>query len=184
MSDVPPNSAPRPALRARPQRRWVWFFLFLAVVPAALLSVEIWFNLHQQLTPERLAAARARWDQKGSRDYVLDYAIKRDYDPDPVQRAPEKYTVRVKGRKVEAVTGADSGPPPAGAFEFGIMDDLFDRIDQRLRADRETGAPRAFVKADFDPRDGHITHYVHSVSRTRERLEVTVTLRPLTASSP
>jgi hypothetical protein len=155
-------------------RKWVWFFLFLAVVPAALLAVEIWFNLHQQLTPERLAVARARWDEAGPRDYVLDYAVKSDYDPDPVQRAPEKYTVRVKDGKVEAVSGPDS--------DFGSMDDLFDRVARALRADREAGAPRAFVKADFDPNDGHITHYVHSVSRTRERLEVTVTLRPLTAS--
>src|SRR5438874_1509018 len=129
-----PQTTPRP-------KRWIWFFLFLAVVPAALLAVEIWFNLHQQLTPERLAEARALWDQAGPRDYVLDYAVRRDYEPDPVQRAPEKSTVRVKDGRVEVVSGAD------GEAELGSMDDLFARVGRDLRADREAGAPRAFVKA-------------------------------------
>jgi hypothetical protein len=181
MNDNAAAPTRRPPSRSR---KWVWFFLFLGVVPAALVSVEIWFNLHQQLTPERLAAARARWDETRPRDYLLDYAIKHDYNPDPVQAAPDKYAVRVQDGRVEAVTRPDGRPPPPGEFEFGSMDDLFDRIAQRLRADREAGQRRAFVKADFDPRDGHVTHYVHSVSSTRERLEVTVTLRPLTASPP
>jgi len=172
-SAMPPAGG-RPVARSR---RWVWFFLFLAVVPATLLGVEIWFNLHQQLTPEKLAEARARWDENGPRDYVLDYEVKREYNPEPASRNPDRYTVRVKDRKVESVTGADGRPPKPGEFEFGSMDDLFDRIERQLRADREAGGPRPFVTATFDRQDGHIAHYVHSVSTTRERLEVTVTLR-------
>jgi hypothetical protein len=176
-SEMPPNATRRP-------KRWLWFFLFLAVVPVALLSVEIWFNEHQQLTPEKLAAARARWKENGSRDYVLDYEVLRDPNPEPAPRTGEKYSVRVRDGKVESVTGPDGKPPRPGEFEFGSMDDLFDRIDNRLRADRETGGPRPFVKADFDPHDGHVVHYVHSVARTRERLEIRVKLTPLTASAP
>jgi hypothetical protein len=153
----------------------VWFFLILGALAAMGITTEIWFNLHQQLTPERLAEARARWRKNGPRDYVLEYAIRRDQTPDPARPAPEKYTVRVADGKVES-------PPRPG--EFGSMDDLFAAIDRQLAADRESGGPRPFVKATFDPRDGHIVHYVHSVMRTRERLEVSVQLHPVTASAP
>jgi hypothetical protein len=159
-------------LRPR-SRKWVWFFLFLDVVPVTLLSVEIWFNLNQQLTPEKLATARARWQANGPRDYVLDYEIKHDYNPEPAP-PPEKYSVRVKDGKVEAVTDAAGRPARRGDFPFGSMDDLFARVEQRLRADRESGGSRPFVTATFDRHDGHIARYVHSVMKTRERLEVSV----------
>jgi hypothetical protein len=165
------NPVPRP-------KRWLWFFVFLATVPVALLGVEIWFNLNQQLTPEKLAAARARWDANGPHDYVLEYEIKREYNPEPAPRNPDKYTVRVKDRKVEEVTAADGKPPEPGEFDFGSMDDLFEFIGRQLHSDREAGGSRPFVTATFDRHDGHIAHYVHSNSTTRERLEVTVTLRP------
>jgi hypothetical protein len=131
--------------------------------------IEVWSNRQQQLTPEKLALARALWAEKGPRDYELDYEIKRDETPDPSPSVGQKYTVRVRDGKVET--------PPAG--EFGAMDDLFDWIDARLRADREADGPRPFVKATFDPHDGHVLHYVRSVMRTRERIEISVTLRPL-----
>jgi hypothetical protein len=175
MSAMPPTDdapvSPSPRQPVTRSRRWVWFFLFLAVVPAALIGVEIWFNLNQQLTPEKLAAARARWDENGPRDYVLDYEVKHEYNPEPASRNPDRYTVRVKDRKA-------ARPSNPGAFEFGSMDDLFDYIERQLRADREAGGSRPFVTATFARQDGHIAHYVHSVMATRERLEVTVTLRP------
>jgi len=155
-------------------KRWIWFFIIVTMMGAAGVTAEIWSNLSQQLTPEKLAEARAVWKQKGPRDYDLDYEIKREDNPDPAPRTGEKYTVHVK----------DGQGPRPGEHDFGSMDDLFDRIDQRLRADRESGGPQPFVKATFDPYDGHVIHYVRSVMKTRERLEVTVTLRPLTASAP
>lgn len=162
MSSLPPR---------RP-KRWVWFFLVLGTLAVAGVGIEVWSNLQQQLTPEKLALARALWADKGPRDYTLDYEIKREDAPDPSPRVGEKHTVRVKDGKTET-------PPAPG--EFGDMDDLFDWIDGRLRADRESGGPRPFVKATFDPHDGHVLHYVRSVMRTHERIEVTVTLRPLTS---
>jgi len=135
---------------------------------AAGVTAEIWSNLSQQLTPEKLAEARAVWKQKGPRDYDLDYEIKREDNPDPAPRTGEKVTVRVEN-------GQAQGPLTT---EFGSMDDLFDYIEQRLRSDRESNGSRPFVKATFDHEDGHIVHYVRSVAKTRERLEITVTLRP------
>ncbi len=179
-----PNETQNSKLKTQNSTRWVWFFVLVGTLAVAAVATEIWFNERQQLTPEKLAAARAVWQEKGPRDYALDYDIKRDYDPDPAPRNGEKYTVRVKVGQVESVADADGRAPRLGDFEFGSMDDLFDRIAERLRADRESGGPRPFVKASFSPADGHVIHYVHSVMKTHQRLEVTVTLRPLTASSP
>ncbi len=156
-------------------KRWVWFFLVLGTLAVAGLSIEVWSNLEQQLTLEKLAAARALWTEKGPRDYFLDYEVKRDDEPDPAPRTGEKYTIRVEDGKAET-------PPRSG--EFGSMDDLFDWIEDRLRADRESDGPRPFVKGTFSPDDGRVLHYVRSVMRTRERIEITVTLRPVTASPP
>ncbi len=154
------------ALRKGGSRRWVWFFLLLAAAAAAAVGVEVWSNARQQLTPDKLAVARTLWAEKGPRDYELDYDVKREDVPDPSPRAGEKHTVRVKDGKVEGT--------PAG--EFGSMDDLFRWIDERLARDAADHA-RPFVKATFDPHDGHVLHYVRSVMSTRERIEISVTLR-------
>jgi hypothetical protein len=159
--------------KSRP-KQWLWFFLLIGTLAVAAVAAEIWSNERQQLTPEKLAAARARWREKGLRDYALDYEVKREDHPDPAPRTGERHTVLVKDGRAER----------PGAFEFGSVDDLFDRIAERLEADRQSGGPRPFVKATFDPDDGHVVHYVRSVMKTRERLEIGVTLRPLTASSP
>ncbi len=87
-------------------RSWVWFFLILGTLAVAGLSVEIWFNLNQQLTPEKLAEAQARWQANGPRDYTIDYEIKQDNNPDPAPRTPDRYTVRVEDGHVVSATGA------------------------------------------------------------------------------
>src|SRR5215475_7288229 len=86
-------------------RKWIWFFVLLGTLAAAGVATEIWFNLHQQLTPEKLASAHARWRENGPRDYALEYAVKREYNPEPAPRTGDNYTVLVKGGKVESVTG-------------------------------------------------------------------------------
>jgi hypothetical protein len=155
-------------------RKWVWFFLLLGTLAVAGIGIEVWSNLQQQLTPEKLAAARALWAEKGPRDYELDYEVKHGDTPDPSPVVGEKYTVRVKDGKAETL------PRPG---KFGSMDDLFDWIDVRLRDDRKPDSPRAFVKPTFDPSDGHFEHYVRSVMATRERIEIDVKLRPLISSA-
>jgi hypothetical protein len=62
-------------------------------------------------------------------------------------------------------------------MEFDSMDSLFAGIDRQLRIDGDPSRPQAFVKAEFDGGDGHVTYYLHSVMRTRERLEVRVQLK-------
>ena len=42
----------------KPRRRsrgWIWFFAILGVLTATAITIEVWYNAQQQLTPERLA---------------------------------------------------------------------------------------------------------------------------------
>jgi len=165
---------------AQPARyRWVWFFVVLGVLTTGGIAANVWFNLYQQLTPEKLEQARRLWQEKGPSGYRLDYTIKREVNADPAGTVPQNYSVQVNGQKV-LVTTTDGKDLEPSEYEFGSMDSLFDAIARQLRADSDPAHPRAFVKADFDGADGHVTHYVHSVMRTRERLEVTVKMTPET----
>jgi hypothetical protein len=176
MSDAPvPPAAPAPP-RSR-SRRWLWFFALLLVLATGGITAEVWFNLRQQLTPEKLAEARRRWQEHGPRDYVLEYAVKHEYNPDVVTLPPERAYVEVEGGKVKSVVLVGGGTAHSGEFKFGSMDDLFDWIEQRLQADLQAEGRRPFVKATFGKDDGHLAHYVRSVMRTRERLAISVQLR-------
>jgi hypothetical protein len=137
------------------------------------IAANVWFNLRQQLTPEQLDEARRVWSQKRPGSYELHYTIKREVNPDLAGTVPLNYTAHVNGEKVSVTTPEGKVLRP-GDYEFDNMESLFDAIDRQLRVDSDPDRPRAFVKAEFDGIDGHVTHYVHSVMRTRERLEVTV----------
>ena len=131
-------------------RRWIWFFLLLGILAVAGLSVEIWFNLNQQLTPEKLVEAQARWQANGPRDYTIEYEIKQDNNPDPAPRTPNRYTVHVENGHVVSATGAGGQPLPAEAVEFGSMDDLFRHVQEQMQGDRAANTGRPFVTATFD----------------------------------
>jgi hypothetical protein len=158
--------------------RWIWYFVVLGVLTAGGITANTWYNLRQQLTLEQLDAARRLWNEKGPRNYRLDYTIKRDVNPDPAGTVPVTYTVQVRDGKVESIAGSAGHSGRSDDYEFGSMDSLFAAIEKRLCADADSAQPRAFVKASFDGRDGHVMHYVHSVMQTRERLEVTIELTP------
>jgi hypothetical protein len=160
----------------RPNRRWIWFFVALAVLTISGIAWEVWFNQQQQLTPEALAAARRAWNDRQPSDYRLEYSIKRESNPDLAGVAPERYEVEVRDGQVRSATDLGGHALRPGQYQFGSMDSLFDFIEGVLRDDAKPDKPRAFVKATFDERDGHVSNYVHSVTRTRERLEVSVKL--------
>jgi hypothetical protein len=160
----------------RKSRSSIWFFIILTVLAISGISYEIWFNLKQQLKPEHVAAARHLWEEMGPRDYTMHIAVNWEDNPDPATSAADPYTVVVRGGKVQSVTPAEGQKLPPREYVFGTMDGLFDLIEKQLADDAEPGSSRAFVKATFDPDDGHVVHYVHSVMRRRERLEISVRL--------
>ena len=168
--------------------RWLWYFIAMCVLVASGIAANVWFNLSQQLTLEQLEANRQLWNDKGPRDYRLKYTIKEEVNPDPARMAPQRYTVEVLDGRITAVFGPDNKmldphDLEPGDFEFDSMDSLFAVIEKQLRIDADPARPRAFVKATFSARDGHIMHYVHSVMRTRKRLEVSVEMTPETGKA-
>lgn len=150
-------------------RGWVWFFVLLAVLTVTSIAVQLWFNLQQQLTPEHLAAARALWKAKGPSDYDLEYTKKGS--------ATGYFRVQVRGGKVVSAA-MDGQPLEARLYSFYDMPGLFDDIERFLDLDRSPGSRRTFTKATFDPEDGHLLHYIRSVTSTRQRVEISVRLVP------
>ncbi len=190
-------SVPTSIVASRRSRRWVWFFAVLALLGVAAVVIPIVYNLRQQLRPEQLAAARARWQQQGTRDYDLAFEVKYDTDP----RADE-HMVQVRGGKVvswivngEELVRAPAGtlPPVPGAragdhaihpsdeallevWKRPDVDGLFNMMQKWLDEDAASGGQRNFATASFDARDGHPLHYIHRVACTRQRQEWNIKL--------
>ncbi len=152
----------------RPNGRWIWFFAILAVMAVIFITILVRFNLAQQLTAEKLAAARRLWDERGPKDYDLEYVEQGNISA--------TYTVRVRGGKV-IYAEPDERPLSVKQAYYG-MNALFDFLEDFLRRDSQPGRPRPFAVASFDQRDGHLLHYVRAVQGTRERLEINVRLTP------
>src|SRR5690348_8636633 len=76
-------------------RRWIGFFVLLALLAGGAALGPWLYNARQQLRPEQLEAARALWREHGPRDYDLEYTVKLDRDP-----IAERYLVLVRDRRV------------------------------------------------------------------------------------
>ena len=183
------QSSPR-----KPNRSWVWFFVLLAAAGAGAVVTPIIYNLRQQLRPEQLEAARARWEKEGPADYDLVWEAKDSGEPRPTE-----YRVLVRGGRVwayyengrpvlanelAAPLGAAVGPtlaavaperPPQHELTGYSVEALFREMEQDLKKNAETGG-RDFATASFDPRDGHPVHYIHRVKRSAQRLEWNIRL--------
>jgi hypothetical protein len=172
MSDpVPGNGAhAAPAPKKKRTNTWIWYFVLLAVLTVLASGVLIAYNLRQQLKPEQVEEARKLWEKKGPASYVLAFT-KRLGDSNDA----EEVVVRVRDRKVESVTlnGRTLEDRIKGYYD---MSALFDQIEENLEKDAKSGAPRAFVRARFDPNDGHLLGYVRRVmgSRPIVRVEIEV----------
>jgi hypothetical protein len=192
---VPPSTAPSRTPAGPPgRRRWVWYFALLAALAAVAVVIPIVYNLGQQLRPEQLAEARARWRQNGARDYDLAFEVRFDADP----RADE-HAVRVRDGQVVSwlVNGEEQvrALPPrrleAPADSEAILEvwkrpdveGLFNMIAKRQEEDAAAGGRRNFATVRFDSRDGHPLRYVHRVAGTRQRQEWNIKLTRLPADA-
>jgi hypothetical protein len=170
------SRAPRP-------RRWIVFFVVLGVLCAVAIVVPIVYNLARQLTPEDVAAARARWEEHGPGDYDLHLLVRINEDT-----GGTRYLIEVRDGEVRMVSAdgeveylapafaavagpaVSHGPPPAYRVE-----DLFDHMAKVVEADAASGS-RNYVVADFDPDDGHPTRFVRRVAGSGDRLEWVIRL--------
>jgi hypothetical protein len=173
---------------APPRRSWVAVFVVLAGMAALAVALPLAYNLRQQLRPEQLEEARARWRTEGPADYDLECKVRRGRS-----EGWEEYRVRVRGGRVVFAScdgevlflgrGFAAGGGLALAAlsggegrRYGI-DGAFARIEEVLNRE-ESSARRNFTVAVFDPKDGHPRHFVHRVRGTDEREEWTFLLLP------
>lgn len=173
-----PTSAPR-------QRwRYLAFFGLLACLAVAGVTLPIVYNLGQQLKPEQLEQARARWRDNGPADYDLTYSVAYDRS-----RLAERHLVLVRGGKVafascegEVVSlspalSAMVGLPLGGTGEGRARDvpALFAHIEAMLKEEEAAGR-RNFLVAVFDPREGYPRRFIRRVRGTKTREEWDVRL--------
>jgi hypothetical protein len=154
-------------------RNWLWFFLILIGLTATAIGLELWYNLNQQLRPQRLAAARQLWKEKGPASYQAQYLVRWE------DGSELRYAVWVEEGQVVSVTRPTGRLLAPGEYPFDRIETLFDHMDEQLRADARPDSPRVFATGVFDPQTGCVLRYVRSVRKPRERLEVNVLLRPL-----
>ena len=182
-----PTAEPR-----RRSRRWIGFFVVLAVLAIVAVLVPLLYNLSLQLRPEQLAEARQRWRANAPAAYDLEYLsqIRRGG-----QEERSHYRTMVRIGRVVAVVDLDRGEvvylDPSLAVVAGTaatalssddpsrydMPALFDEIEAALRQSA-TAERRIYIKADFD-KDGHLSHYVHYDPHTKDRIEWFVILSPM-----
>jgi hypothetical protein len=155
-------------------RGWIWFFLVLALLSATGIIILRMAVLSRQIQPEQLAAARAKWDAKGPRNYDLDYT----------KKGASEGTVFVKVRHGEVVSAEPDERPLEEKRAYYGMPALFDYIERFLEIDAQPGAPRSFATARFDDEDGHLIHYLRRAGGTREELELIVHLKPVAEDDP
>jgi hypothetical protein len=184
-----PNGQPD-ASRPRRSHRWIWFFVVVVGLTVAAVAILWIYNLKQQLTPEKLAAAWKQWKEKGPANYDMKYQVKYNEEENTVT-----YTVRVRHGEVEYAEPDDRplekkqgyyGMPALFSFikRFLEMDEpgLMIRLEESGRTvikrlpvvDAKPRSPRTFTVATFDADDGHLIHYVRRVMGTTERVEITV----------
>lgn len=173
------------ALPPRRSRRWIGFFVVLAVLSAGAVVVPLVYNLSIQLRPEQLAEARRRWQENAPANYDLKYLaeIKHEAEAEPEK---SEFLVAIRdGRVVLAMVSGEvlyldpslaivAGPSVLAlssgeAKHYGVSA-LFDEIEEALRRDEKEGT-KNYTQAQFDPKDGHPLRYIHSVGRTKERVE-------------
>jgi hypothetical protein len=158
-------------------RNWVWFFAALVVLGAASVSINWAYNARQQLTMEQLTAAQDRWIKAGPADYdlVIDKTIQSGAGAEP-----NRDRIEVEVRKNKVVAASLNGAP---IKERRIRDEYdmpgwLDAVERFLQIDTAPGAPRTFRSAEFDPVTGQLRHFTRSVSTTRERQELVLTMTP------
>jgi hypothetical protein len=177
------SSVPR-----KPNRSWVWFFVLLAAAGAGAVAAPLVYNLRQQLRPEQLEAARARWQENGPADYDLAWEVKQD-----TGTRRDEYLVVVRDRKVWMVkanrevwlarelatplggaVGATLGAaaaerPPQRELTGYTVEAMFREMEDDLNKNA-AGGRKGFTAASFDSRDGHPVRYTHRAKQWHIKL--------------
>ena len=174
MSDTPLTSNNEaPATKKPADRGWIWFLVVVGILGGAAGTISMVYNLRQQLSLEKFQAAQKRWEEKGPKDYLMEYTKQGNVSG--------TFRVVVRGGKVESATMRPVGAPEDQArpleerlFIYHNMPALMSDIEDFLLMDQKPDAPRPYNRGIFDPEDGHVIQYVRSVAAAKFRLEIRV----------
>jgi hypothetical protein len=171
-------------MKAPRSKRWIGFFVVHSVLTLTAIVVPIVYHLSIQLRPEQLADAQRRWQENAPADYDLEYLVKRDGEDSETRET--RYLVQVRAGLVVLIMEGDeviylepalAAVAGSGTLALSAVDPrdygvpaLLAQIEAGMRQ-ADTAARRDFVKADFDPNDGHPYHFIHRVRGTKQRVE-------------
>jgi hypothetical protein len=158
-------------------RGWIWFFVILAVLAAAAVTINLLYSARQRLTMDQLRAAEDLWDRAGPKDYdlVIDKTIGSATPDAPKTR--DRITMEVRGGKGRAGT-INGQPLDERLLSQYDMGGWLSFVEEFVRQSEKPGAPRTFLSADFDPQTGALRRFRRSVRTTREWVDVTFQLTP------
>lgn len=161
------------AVWSRRRRRSPVWMLAAAVAMGAAVAVLVRRDAPPPLTPERLAAARDLWQERGPDTYDIELDVYAD------RLAKAHYAVRV--RQGEVTSTVRDGTAVASAEEAFSVAGLFAMLERELELSGDPqagfGAPpgyRAYLFARFDARSGRPTHYRRTVGGAAGGVEIRV----------
>lgn len=158
------------ARRRRRARRSVLAGALAIGIVAAILSRR---DPVPELDAARLAAAQARWEGRGPRDYDLSVDVHAD------RLGDARYDIAVRGGSVVGATR--DGAPATGAEDSWSVAALFTMFERELELARQPqagfGAPagyRAYLFAAFDRDNGRPLRYRRVVGGASNGVEIRV----------
>ena len=151
------------------------FFLAALLCAAAATLFFIYTQRGQGdiLTEERLAEARARWQENGPADYDMSVNVR------GVQK--NDYEIEVRGGKVTKMT-AGGAPAARNAYAYwnveGMLDFLRDELSNTRRVAAAYGVAdeaEVVVRVEFDTGRGYPSRFLRHVMGTRNSIEWEIT---------
>ena len=164
-------------------RRWLWVFVGLGILGLLAMGINYAYNVGEPLTLEKLHAARALWEQKRPSNYDLRIVFSGEYMSADNRRGTlvDQFEVHVRDKKVTGflVNGKEPEPLLDESGQRRLDDErlrresydisgIFDSIEDLMNKDRREQNP-TFMRARFDPADGHVTLFTRQLERRREQ---------------
>ena len=148
----------------RGKRVFVIGLLAVATVPVVYVVTRP--RSGEPLTRERLEEARARWAEKGPKDYSIDVEVR-----------DARHRIEVRDGKVVSMT-TDGNPVRPGAEEYWSVEGMFRFLSEELSNLRRSEAAYGVqdpgdvvLRAEFDPRSGFPSRFLRHVQGQPRSLE-------------
>lgn len=177
-------SEPSKTVEAFPPRKnwgWIGYFAFLLIASVGVAGFMIWFNLNIQLKPEDLEAAQALWKEKGPKNYDMIFRKKLG-----ISAQEDVFAVKVRNGKVESVRmngeplkPSEDQKPDEDPRIYYSMDALFQFLVVFMERDQRNKEGKVYCVGNFDAKNGAIQRYIRYDMKTKDRVEMNITLTPL-----